>query len=71
MQTLGQFKQENGVTTIDFLQGKGRAFATVNDKSVIIASNADTKKPLFVSRNAELGVYVVCNAEGLKVAGSL
>lgn len=63
MKTLNQFKQENGVTTIDFLKGKGRAFATVANKDVIIGASTDLKKPLYVIHNEEKGFYCVVNSE--------
>ena len=48
MKTLAQFKQEEGVTTIDLLQGKGRIYATVNEKNLVVSSKCDMAKPLFV-----------------------
>lgn len=48
MKTLNQFKQEERVQTIDLLQKKGRAFASVNDKSLVVSKECDMKKPLYV-----------------------
>ena len=62
MQTLAQFKAQEGVATIDFMQGKGRHFATVNDKSIIIAEKCDLKKPLYIGLNEEKGVWVIYNS---------
>ena len=70
MKTLAQFKQEEGVQTIELMQGKGRAFAKVNDKDLIVGTNTDMKQPLFVIHNEERGFYVICNA-GAKVVGSI
>lgn len=49
MKTLAQFKQEQNVTSIDMLQGTKRAYATVRDHKLFVASKTDLSKPLFVS----------------------
>ncbi len=48
MQTLNQFKVDNGITTIEFLKGKGRPFSNVKGQSVVIGSTTDMSKPLYV-----------------------
>ena len=48
MKTFNQFKQEERIASVELLQGKGRAYATVNDKTLMVASTCDLKKPLFV-----------------------
>lgn len=70
MKTLAQFKLEEGVATIDLLQGKGRKYATVNNKSVIVSQECDMTKPLFVFHNEELNLHVICNS-GVKVVASI
>lgn len=49
MKTLNQFKAEEGITNIDFLKGKGRAFATVKDKSLVVSSEFDNTKTAYVT----------------------
>lgn len=71
MKTLAQFKIEEGVSQIDLLQGKGRRYATVNNKSVIVATECDLAKPLFVFHNEEKNLHVICNSEGAKVVASI
>ena len=68
MKSLNQFKAENGVVTIDLLQGKGRAYAKVQDKDLIVGSATDMKKPLFVIHNAEKGFYCLVNSDVKLVA---
>jgi hypothetical protein len=75
MKTLNQFKAEEGIGSIDLMQKNGRAFATVKEKSLIVAENCDMKKPLFVikvEKNAagdELtNVYAICNSDAKVVA---
>lgn len=80
MQTLNQFKVDNGISSIDFLKGKGRAFANVKGQSVIIGSTTDLSKPLYViplTANKE-GVaipegkaFVVVNNEKLQTVATL
>lgn len=68
MKTLAQFKLEEGVATIDLMQGKGRKFAKVNDKDLIVATECDMSKPLFVFHNEEKGFHVICNSGATVVA---
>lgn len=75
MKTLAQFKQENGVTTIDLMKLNGRAFATVKDKSLIVAEKTDMTKPLFVTpvekdKNDQplINVFVLVNSAAQIVA---
>ncbi len=49
MKTLAQFKQEQNVSSIEFIQGNKRGFATVRDQKVFVASKTDFSKPLFVN----------------------
>lgn len=60
MKTLSQFKSEQNVSTIDLIQGTGRAFATVRDQKLYVASKTDLSKPLYVStlRRANADVVV-------------
>lgn len=62
MRTLNQFKQELGVQSIDLLKGNGRMYATVGDKSIIVGSNTDMNKPLFVIHNSDKGFYCIVNS---------
>ena len=48
MKTLAQFKQEQNITSIELMQGKGRKFATVRDMDLIVGTKTDLKQPLFV-----------------------
>lgn len=48
MKTFAQFKSENNIQTIDLLQGKGRMYAKVNNKQLVVSSKCDLQKPLFV-----------------------
>lgn len=48
MTTLSQFKQENRVTSIDLMKNKGRAYATINNKTLIVSSECKMDEPLFV-----------------------
>ena len=48
MKTLTQFKQELGVSKIDLLQKNGRAFAKVQDIDLVVSSNCDLSKELFI-----------------------
>lgn len=61
MTTLNQFKQEMGVQSIDLMQGNGRMYATVKDKSLIVGTNTDMAKPLFVIWN-DKGFYCLVNS---------
>lgn len=77
MKTLNQFKQENQINTIDLLQGKGRAYATVNDKQLVVSSKCDMSKPLFVipmkadkDGVATPNTYLLCNSD-VKVLASI
>ena len=70
MKTLAQFKLEQGVATIDLLQGKGRKYAQVNSLSVIVSTDCDMDKPLFVFHNVEKGFHVICNSAA-KYVGSI
>ncbi len=49
MKTLNQFKSEENISKIDFLQGKGRAFATVNDKQLVVSKDFDATKAAYVT----------------------
>ena len=70
MKTLSQFKLEQGVATIDLLQGKGRKYAQVNSLSVIVSTECDMTQPLFVFHNVEKGFHVICNSAS-KYVGSI
>ena len=70
MKTLAQFKKEEGIDQIDLMQGKGRAYATVNEKSVIVSTECDLTKPLFVFHNEEKDLHVICNS-GVKLVASI
>ena len=70
MKTLAQFKLEEGVATIDLLQGKGRKYATVGTKSIIVSTDCDMAQPLFVFHNVEKGFHVICNSNA-KYVGSI
>jgi len=70
MKTLEQFKLEEGVSKIDLLQGKGRKYATVGTKSLIVSSECDMAQPLFVFHNVEKGFHVICNSSA-KYVGSI
>ncbi len=49
MKTFAQFKQEEGITSIELMKAaNGRKFAQVNEKNIIVATNCDLSKPLFV-----------------------
>ena len=78
MKTLSQFKQENNITSIDLLQGKGRKYAQVRDIQLVVSNKTDMTKPLFVTSMSEAidkeqpisesnaqvvpGVYLLINA---------
>lgn len=49
MKTLNQFKAENNISKIDFLKGNGRAFATVNDKQLLVSKEFDSSKAAYVT----------------------
>lgn len=78
MKTLSQFKNEEKVDHIDLLQGiegNKRAFATVNNKQLIVSSECDLTKPLFViemtkdaNGNATPNVYLLINSKSKHVA---
>lgn len=75
MKTLAQFKQEEGVNQIDLIQNKGRAFATVNDKNLIVSSECKLNEPLFVipmsqdkEGNPVMGVYLIINSTSKHIA---
>lgn len=70
MKTLEQFKLEQGVSKIDLLQGKGRKYATVNTLSVIVSTECDMARPLFVFHNTEKNLHVICNSNA-KYVGSI
>ena len=70
VKTLAQFKLEQGVATIDLLQGKGRKYATVNTLSVIVSTECDLARPLFVFHNVEKNLHVICNSNA-KFVGSI
>ena len=61
MKTLNQFKQEQNVTSIDIIQGSKRAFATVRNQKLFVASKTDLSKPLFVSELRRANPDVVVN----------
>ena len=67
MRTIEQFKAENNIQSIDLMQGNGRMFATIGDKSLIVGTNTDLKKPLFVTWN-DKGFYCVVNSAAKVVA---
>jgi len=87
MKTLAQFKQELNITSIDLLKGKGRMYAQVRDKQLVVSSKCDLSLPLFVTELSEAvdkdkplspensrvipNVYLLINAENLTVAGSI
>lgn len=68
MKPIAQFKAELGVTSIALMQGKGRMFANIGDKSIIVGKDTDMKKPLFVFYNEGKGIHVICNASAKVVA---
>lgn len=79
MQTLNQFKLDNGITSLDFIQMKGRAFAETNGKRVLISKTCDLKKALYIiplnSIDLETGEstpvengYLVVNSDAKAVA---
>lgn len=75
MKTLKQFKQEEGISTIDLLKLNGRAFAQVNDKSLIVSSKCDMTLPLFVTPIEKdkndgvlVNVYALVNSQAQVVA---
>ena len=77
MKTLGQFKEEEGITKIDLLQGNGRMYATVNEKNLVVSSKCDMSKPLFVIQLEKdkdgkplQNVYAITNSV-VKVAASV
>ncbi len=61
MKTLNQFKQELGIQSIDLMQGKGRMYATIGDKSLVVGTTTDLKKELFVIWN-DKGFYCLVNS---------
>jgi hypothetical protein len=78
MKSLSQFKAEEKVSHIDLLQGKGRKYATVNDKSLIVSKDCDMSKPLFViaTTNKDSGLvipnlYTLINAANVQMVGSI
>lgn len=77
MKSLSQFKEEENISTIDLMQGNGRMFATIREKSVIVSKECDLEKDLYVIplTNAETGLvipnaFVIINSNVKKV-GSL
>jgi hypothetical protein len=79
MQTLNQFKTDNGITSLDFIQMKGRAFAETKGKRVLISKTCDLTKTLYViplnSIDKESGEtlpvengYLVVNSDAKAVA---
>jgi hypothetical protein len=45
---IDQFLEVCGITELQFLRGKGRAFAQTPAGSIFVAGNYDPKKPAFV-----------------------
>ena len=70
VKTIEQFKLEQGVSKIDLLQGKGRKYATVGTLSVIVSTECDLARPLFVFHNTEKNLHVICNSNA-KYVGSI
>jgi len=79
MQTLNQFKTDNNIASLEFIQSKGRAFAETNGKRILISKSCDLKRSLFViplnSVDAETGEttpvengYLVVNSEAKTIA---
>jgi hypothetical protein len=87
MKTLAQFKLEQGIATIDLLQGKGRKYAQVKDIQLVVSKSCDLKAPVYVTQmNAPIddtqpisednskvvpGVFLLVNAANLKVCESI
>ena len=78
MKTLDQFKMEEGIKEIHLLQGKGRKYAQVNDKNIIVSTQCDLSKPLFVipTTNKESGLvmpnlFTIINATNVQMVGSV
>lgn len=89
MKTYAQFKSENNLEgkKLEFVQGKGRAFAKVNDKSLFVSEKFNPANPAYVTElrkpiDAALPIsddnsvvipnaFVLCNAANLKTAFEL
>lgn len=87
MKTLAQFKQENNITSIDLLQGKGRKYAQVRDIQLVVSSKCDLKQPVYVTpmsepidasqpiseENSKIipGVFLLVNASSIKVVETI
>jgi hypothetical protein len=66
MESLKSFKSARGIEQINFLQGKGRPFATVVDKNgrsldIIVSEKFDKSQAPFVTYMEDKNLYVVCN----------
>lgn len=77
MKTLDQFKREERIDKIDLLQGKGRMYATVNEKKLIVATSTDLAKPLYVipitedkDKNPVSNVFAIINSATVKTVAS-
>lgn len=56
MKAFAQFKSENGITDVSlFKSSTGRIIATAKQYNLIVATNCDLKKPLFVIPTVEKG----------------
>jgi hypothetical protein len=49
MKTINQFLLENNCPKLELLQFKGRAFAKVADKDLVVSKSCEYTKPLFVT----------------------
>jgi len=65
MKTLDQFKAENNIAKIDLLKGKGRMYAQVGEKQLVVSSKCDLSKPVFVTGlNEQVDKTQPIDAEG-------
>lgn len=76
MKSFAQFKQENGLTKIDLLQGKGRMYAKVGSIDLIVGKETKLDQPLYVIHGVnEAGqpqpFHTLVNSANVKIAATI
>ena len=78
MKTLAQFKMEEQVAEIHLLQGKGRKYAQVNEKNLIVSKGCNLQEPLFVipttDKDSKLvipNLYTIINGKSVTMVGAI